>query len=179
MLPGLNTPTLYLWKRSLKVNHTSTLSCNCEYFRVCNLRGFFLFVLQYVSHFPLLSPNCCMSHAINCTVRHTCMCITIHTRTKQWGVSPHTCSLRASHLLRLNWNVREKEGNDRSGSGAPLTERHLCIVTVNGKSERKKTELERRGTFIWRRTNPFRVCMFAYWRLKQRQIFCSQRKVSI
>ncbi len=39
---GLNMPTLYLWKRYLKVNHTSTLSCNCEYSHVwvCAIRLF-------------------------------------------------------------------------------------------------------------------------------------------
>lgn len=58
----LNTQTLFPWKTSLKANHTSTLSCSCEY-------SYFLApsVLLF-----LFSPTHCESHARSCVLQHTC-----------------------------------------------------------------------------------------------------------
>ena len=67
---GLNTPTLCPWKRYLKVNHTSTLSCNCEYSRVGLCESFFV---RCVFKTPCF---CCLPHTA-CHMQLIALCNTL------------------------------------------------------------------------------------------------------
>lgn len=122
LLPGLNTPTSSLWRRSLKANRTSTLSCNCEYF----------FRLSPSLLVP--SPTRRMSHAINCAPRYTHMCRTAHKRvhslanrethmqppcllvSTSGGVGPHTCILSASRPNPTSTEMSSRKGPIGIGS---------------------------------------------------------------
>lgn len=125
LLPGLSTPTSSLWRRSSKANHTSTLSCNCEYFSAslprCSCR-----LPHAACHMPLIA----LPGTLTCAVPHTNACTrkqgdahatAMPAREHQWGCWPshlHPVSLPPTPTSR-EMSCRK----DRSGSGALLTER--------------------------------------------------------
>lgn len=140
---GLSTPTLYLWKKYLKVNHTSTLSCNCEYSRVwvCVI-CFFVWCVFQTRYLCYLPHTAC--HMPLISLRNTLTCAWTHTHTHKqkqtlysaysWtpvGRSPshlQPVSLPPTSTTEMSERERERgKGEDRSGSGALLTERLLKI----------------------------------------------------
>lgn len=144
-------PTLYLWKRYLRVNHTSTLSCNCEYSHMCgfvwSVFVWCVFQTPYLHYLPhtachMLLIALCNTLACAWTRTHKYTCKQTLYYAYSWvpvGSSPS--HLQPVSLPPTSEMSERASKTENSGSWTQLTERLLKIsiiyvlITVICKSE--------------------------------------------